>query len=226
MEAIVLAGGRGTRLRSVVSDVPKPMAPINGKPFLSGLLTWLKLQGVSKTILSVGYKHDCIKSFFGDSYAGMDIAYSVETSPLGTGGGVVNALDACSNQDVILINGDTFFNVDIVDLYSKHCYLSADMTLALKPMQCFSRYGAVKLDDKGRVTAFLEKAYRKEGLVNGGVYVLKKELLRFECGCFSLEQYMADHLEKRLFGSVVDQYFIDIGIPEDFERAQKELKFE
>ncbi|EMS9500795.1 nucleotidyltransferase family protein, partial [Campylobacter coli] len=171
MQAIVLAGGLGTRLRSVVQDLPKPMAPINGKPFLAFVLEYLKKQGITEIILSVSYKYELIQEYFKDEFEGMKIRYNVEKELLGTGGAIKDALKLVKNE-VYVVNGDTFFDIDLKKLVlngSKIC-------IALKQMQNFDRYGTVNVDEQGIVTSFEEKVFKKQGLINGGIYLLKKDI--------------------------------------------------
>ena len=221
MEAIILAGGLGTRLRSVVSEVPKCMAPVDGRPFLQYMLEWLSRYDVSHVVLSVGYLKEVIFSFMDSRACPFEISYAVEEEPLGTGGGIRLALTKCREDRVIVLNGDTFFDVDL-DALS----FTAPVTLALKPMRNFDRYGAVDWDGE-LVTGFHEKAACAEGLINGGVYALVRSQLdfafypkRFSFEKDLLEPLAAAHL---VAGQVQDGYFIDIGIPEDYARAQREL---
>lgn len=221
MEAIILAGGLGTRLRSVVSEVPKCMAPVDGRPFLQYMLEWLSRYDVSHVVLSVGYLKEVIFSYMDSRVWPFEISYAVEEEPLGTGGGIRLALTKCREDRVIVLNGDTFFDVDL-DALS----FSAPVTLALKPMRNFDRYGAVDWDGE-LVTGFHEKAACAEGLINGGVYALVRSQLdfafypkRFSFEKDLLEPLAAAHL---VTGQVQDGYFIDIGIPEDYARAQREL---
>ena len=221
MEAIILAGGLGTRLRSVVSEVPKCMAPVDGRPFLQYMLEWLSRYDVSHVVLSVGYLKEVIFSFMDSRAWPFEISYAVEEEPLGTGGGIRLALTKCREDRVIVLNGDTFFDVDL-DALS----FTAPVTLALKPMRNFDRYGAVDWDGE-LVTGFHEKAACAEGLINGGVYALVRSQLdfafqpkRFSFEKDLLEPLAAGHL---VAGQVQDGYFIDIGIPEDYARAQREL---
>ncbi len=222
MEAIVLAGGFGTRLQTVVKDVPKPMAEINGFPFLKYLLDSLNQQGVTKVILSVGYKQKIIKAYFQDHYLSMKIIYASEDSPLGTGGAIIQALKLTTDNDVYVLNGDTFFDVDLKAMQSLHIETKADITLSTKVMRDFNRYGTVKIK-AGRIIAFEEKQYQVEGSINGGIYLIKKEVFN----PFQLEtkfSFECDFLEKKLAQLKImafksDGYFIDIGIPEDYYRA-------
>lgn len=224
-EAVILAGGFGTRLQSVVSDVPKPMADIHGSPFLELLLRRLAQQGVCRVVLSVGYRHEVIQQYFGDSFASMEILYAIEQEPLGTGGGIQKALGMLQGADVFVLNGDTFFDVCLADLYRFHEQHQAAVTLSLKLMSPANRYGTVQLEGR-RVTGFREKAVLPQGLINGGVYCMRRDV-------FVKEQmpqkfgFEKDFLEPKasvipLFGRVEEAYFIDIGVPEDYRRAQLE----
>lgn len=226
-EAIVLAGGLGTRLRSVVPDLPKCMAPVAGKPFLAHLIHYYKSQGISNFIFSLGYKHEHILSFLENESSLDSYDYVIEEEPLGTGGAIKFACSKAKDPNVLVLNGDTFFQVNLESLTEVHQSFSADCTLALKPMKNFDRYGAVALNHDGIVTAFLEKQKFSDGLINGGVYALNAERFLTETlpEKFSFEKdYLEKMVSERKFsGSVQDEYFIDIGIPEDFERAQAEL---
>ena len=223
--AIILAGGFGTRLQKVVSDVPKPMAPIRNKPFLHYLLTSLQTQGVDKIVFSTGYLHEKIESYFGNNYNGLKIFYSQETKPLGTGGGIKKAFEYV-NENAFVVNGDSFFNVDLQAMRKFHTAQKADFTLALKPMQNVERYGTVELKEN-RITAFREKTFCESGFINGGVYITSRKV--FEQTnlpeVFSLEtDFLAKQLGNLLVaGFVSDGYFIDIGIPADYHRAEQEL---
>ena len=221
MEAVILAGGLGTRLRSVVSEVPKCMAPVDGKPFLQYMLEWLSRFDVSHVVLSVGYLREVVFAFIDSREWPFEISYAVEEEPLGTGGGIRLALTKCREDRVIVLNGDTFFNVDL-----KALTFAAPVTLALKPMRDFDRYGAVDLAG-GLVTGFHEKTACTEGLINGGVYALVRSRLdlAFYPGRFSFEKDLLEPLAaaRLVAGQVQEGYFIDIGIPEDYTRAQREL---
>ena len=221
MEAIILAGGLGTRLRSVVSEVPKCMAPVGGKPFLQYTLEWLSRFDIDHVVLSVGYLREVIFEFIESRNWPFDISYAIEKEPLGTGGGIVLALSKCRGNQVYVLNGDTFFNVDLNDLP-----FVAPVTLALKPMRDFDRYGAVDWDGD-LVTGFHEKQPCAEGLINGGVYAIDRSQMDLVLypKKFSFETDLLVPLSSLFLvaGRVQDGYFIDIGIPEDYERAQREL---
>lgn len=224
--AIILAGGLGTRLQSVVSDLPKPMAPVNGKPFLHYVLEDLQEQGITEAILSVGHKFESIVTFFGNHYCGISLRYVIERKPLGTGGGMMQAMAEVEGPCFIL-NGDTLFKVNLREMKHFAHDKNADLTLALKRMEKFDRYGTVTLAEHKRILSFEEKRYCDSGLINGGVYYAQADIFsgRHLPEVFSFEKEI---LEKEaggsLYGFESNGYFIDIGIPEDFARAQKELK--
>ncbi len=225
--AIILAGGLGTRLQSVVKDLPKSMADIAGKPFLEYQLNYLESQKIKHILLSVGYKYEPIQNYFGSRFKGLQINYAVEKEPLGTGGAVMNALKQCKEDSIFIINGDTFFPIPLEDLFYKHCEKKSALSLALKEMQNFDRYGVVNIDSNNAITGFEEKKFRKHGLINGGIYLADINILHSLNlpEKFSLEK---DLFEKQvtsisLYGFPFSQYFIDIGIPDDYARAQHEI---
>jgi D-glycero-alpha-D-manno-heptose 1-phosphate guanylyltransferase len=226
-ECIILAGGLGTRLRSAVPDLPKCMAPISGKPFLAYLIDYLLAQQVTKFIFSLGYMHEAIEDFIKSNYPQIQYQIALESEPLGTGGAIRLACDYATEENVIVLNGDTMFRVDIQSLLKYHTNKKSDCTLSLKTMHQFDRYGVVETDDENNITSFKEKKKYESGNINGGVYALHvssfKSILFPEK--FSFEK---DYLEKyfnqiKMVGYLVDGYFIDIGIPEDFEKAGREL---
>ncbi|MEK6662581.1 MAG: nucleotidyltransferase family protein [Pseudomonadota bacterium] len=226
MEALILAGGLGTRLREAVPDVPKPMAPIRNRPFLEHQMDYWIGQGVTRFILSVGYKHELIEAHFGDAYRQCPVAYAREASPLGTGGGLLLGLNQAHEDVVLVLNGDTFFEVNLTDLRDRHDTLLADVTIALRRIAHNDRYGEVALDAQGHVTAFNAAASGGEGIINGGVYLMRPAVLLglgFAPGNkVALEQDLFPRLlntGKRLAGLISDTNFIDIGIPEDYYRA-------
>ncbi len=225
MECVVLAGGKGTRLRSVVSDLPKCMAPVAGRPFLAWLLDDLREAGFDHIILSLGYKHEAVEAWVATRPDRDSITCVVEEEPLGTGGGVRLALRQAREDAVFILNGDTFFGVDYPAMQAFHRQSGAQATLALKPLRDFDRYGEVTLDGEGRITAFREKRPCAEGLINGGVYLLQRDALAEMPERFSLEK---DYFEPKaesagLAGFRSEGYFIDIGIPADYARAQRDF---
>ncbi|EPW9115616.1 D-glycero-D-manno-heptose 1-phosphate guanosyltransferase [Campylobacter coli] len=221
MQAIVLAGGLGTRLKSVVQDIPKPMAPINGKPFLTFVLEYLKKQGITEVILSASYKYELIQEYFKDEFHGMKIRYNIEKELLGTGGAIKDALKFIQNQAYVL-NGDTIFDIDLKKLVLN----DGKICIALKQMQNFDRYGTVNVDKQGIVTSFEEKVFKKQGLINGGIYLLKKDVFdEFDLEKkFSFEDFLqTKHKILKIQTQNFDDYFIDIGIPEDYMRFNNDF---
>ncbi len=224
----MLAGGLGTRLRQVVSDVPKPMAPVAGRPFLEYLLRYLRHHRIHTAVLSVGFKAEAIESRFGMRFGSLDLAYAKEAEPLGTGGGIRLALERCQTPQVAVINGDSFFDVDLAQLYRLHQDNRADATLALREVPDTSRYGTIELEGS-RVNAFREKSaeHSGPGFINGGIYLLGRERYLSETPAvpFSIEQdFFAPNTRRLNFqGLVSTGYFIDIGVPEDYQRAQHEF---
>lgn len=227
MECIVLAGGLGTRLRSVIGATPKCMAEVAGRPFLFYLLDYLKVQGISRVILSLGYKHQLISGHPQLQDCGLELAYAIESEPLGTGGGIRLAMQEARQDQVFVVNGDTFFALNMQAMYQQHEQTGAELTLGLKSMRDFDRYGSVEIDEQGLITAFREKQYQAEAFINGGVYLIQRNafLEHTSEGAFSFEQdYLQQQIPSRnLFGFCSDAYFIDIGIPSDFAKAQTDF---
>jgi D-glycero-alpha-D-manno-heptose 1-phosphate guanylyltransferase len=227
-EAIILAGGLGTRLRSAVPDLPKCMAPVAGKPFLCYVITHLQQQGITHFIFSLGYKSEVIEEFLQKEFPSLFFKTSIEAEPLGTGGAIKKALEKAKEKSVLIANGDTLFKIDVPLLTGFHTLSGANCTLSLKPMKNFDRYGVVDVDADNAITSFKEKQYFESGCINGGMYALHKNKFLDEDlpTKFSFEKdYLeAYYTKRRMFGLVQDEYFIDIGIPEDYERAQEELK--
>lgn len=227
-EAIILAGGMGTRLKSEIQDVPKPMAEINGKPFIEYLIRYLKNNGITHVILSVGYKAEIIENHFGNSFDGIAISYSHETTPLGTGGGVLLAMQQAKTENIVLVNGDTLFDVPLKELAGFHTQNNATVSIALKKIDDTTRYGTIEIDKNGRITAFREKTGgHGGGLISGGTYIIsKKKFLEFELPSrFSLEKdFLEKFYEKEYFwGLEFNGYFIDIGTPMAYRQAQTDF---
>src|SRR5690349_8657440 len=165
-EVIILAGGLGTRLRSVVSDLPKCMAPVAGQPFLKHVIRYLLSQGIEKFIFSLGYKHELIEEFLNNEFPTIHYECSVEQEPLGTGGAIYAACKRAKESNVLVVNGDTLFKAGLSKAFSFHLQHRADCTLMLKPMLDFDRYGAVDLDDDYTVNSFKEKQFFHTGDIN------------------------------------------------------------
>jgi len=226
-EAIILAGGLGTRLRESVPDLPKCMAPVAGRPFLFHVINYLRSQGVEKFIFSLGYKHELIEDYLSTQFSTLSYQCVIEDEPLGTGGAILLACTKAAEKNIVFTNGDTLFKIDLHKATMFHNHNNAECTLLLKPMTRFDRYGVVELDEEQLVNSFKEKQFYETGNINGGVYLLNKDKFLDEefPAKFSFEKH---YLEKfypvrRIYGLVQDNYFIDIGIPEDYNRAQSEL---
>ncbi len=227
MEAIILAGGLGTRLKSAVKDVPKPMASINSRPFLEYLLDQLINEGVQRVIFSVGHKSEIIQNHFAGQYRDCEIVYAIEENLLGTGGAIKNAMKHVRTQHVIVVNGDSLFLTNLRRQMEAHISANADVTLALKPMQNIDRYGTVDLNEQNAIIRFNEKQPLEQGLINTGNYIFNVSTFAAlnMPEKFSIEKdFFETHLEKLKFlGHQSNGYFLDIGIPADFRRAQYEI---
>jgi D-glycero-alpha-D-manno-heptose 1-phosphate guanylyltransferase len=204
------------------------MAPVNGRPFLFYVINYLRSQGIENFIFSLGYKHEVIEAYLQNEFPTLDFQYLIEKEPLGTGGAILASCYKTSEQTVLVVNGDTIFKADIEKAIANHTKQESDCTLLLKPMENFDRYGVVELNKDYSIKSFEEKKFYKKGLINGGVYILNTEQFLAEelPGKFSFEKdYLEKYFETRkIYGSVQDEYFIDIGIPEDYFRVQQELK--
>lgn len=231
-EAIVLAGGLGTRLKQVVSDVPKPMAEVNGKAFLDYILFLLAKNGIKRVILAVGYMHWVIEEFLkhpARTY-GMEIDYSREEEPLGTGGAIFKALAAVRGDAAFVLNGDTYFDVPLANLETFAVACEANVAFSLTTVDNSSRYGTVNVADNGRILSFEEKVpgTDRPAIISGGIYFMKKSLLtKYPRPIkFSIEQDLFNRELHNLnaYGKVYEGIFVDIGIPEDYALAQSLLK--
>ena len=227
-EAIILAGGLGTRLREAVPDLPKCMAPVAGKPFLYYVISYFAKQGIDKFLFSLGYKHEIIEDYITSEFDTIQYTFCVEEKPLGTGGAIRLACEQATEKTALVLNGDTLFQVNLDKLAPFHHMCGADCTLSLKPMRNFDRYGVVTLNKDYSIESFREKDYYQEGLINGGIYALNVGKFQSENlpEVFSFERdYLEAYYKKRrMYGVIQDEYFIDIGIPDDYMRAQSELK--
>ena len=235
MEAILLCGGLGTRLRSVVSDRPKPMADIAGKPFLHYLVRMLSEKGVERFVFALGYMGEQIEAYFRDGREyGISIAYSYEESPLGTGGAIRNALSLVSEENVLVLNADTYFHTDYENLFMQQLKNKSAMTIAGRKIEDISRYGAILKDESGRILRWNEKMNPNEGKssrpgeINGGIYVMQKSLIeKIPEGKQSLENdcipaWLKDGVYLQAISS--DGYFMDIGIPEDYAQFKEDVE--
>jgi D-glycero-alpha-D-manno-heptose 1-phosphate guanylyltransferase len=226
MEAIVLAGGLGTRLASRVSGLPKAMAPVAGRPFLEILLRQLERCGCTRAILAVGYLHAAIENHFGAAFAGVRIDYAVEETPLGTGGAIRNALALARNDATLVLNGDTYLEADYAAMQRMHAAEKRPITIAIVHQPDIARYGGVQVRE-GRIAGFEEKGRSGPGWINAGAYVLSRE---FPWPAQSRDKFS---FEKDVLGAHIgdlqpaafpaEGFFLDIGVPEDYDLAQARL---
>ncbi len=228
--AIILAGGMGTRLKTIISDLPKPMAPIMNVPFLTYQLNYLKHFGIKKVIFSVGYLSEKIIAHYNQSFENISIEYSIEKNPLGTGGGIRMAMSNLNEDLVLILNGDSFFDLDLEQFYNLHLEQKSDFSLALRYVNNSERYGNIEFNSSNQITSFIEKnQLNQSGYINAGVYILSKKLYLQNTKSninFSIEK---DFFEKQLNQLIIKgfefkDYFIDIGIPEDYLKAQDDFK--
>ncbi|OQY94355.1 MAG: histidinol phosphate phosphatase [Sphingobacteriales bacterium UTBCD1] len=228
-EAVILAGGFGTRLRDAVPDLPKCMAPVNEQPFLTYVIRYLLSQGIEKFIFSLGYKHKFIEEFLETEFPTINYQCCIEHEPLGTGGAIRFSIQKTTGKNVLVLNGDTLYKIDTAGFSHSHQANSALCSIALKPMKDFDRYGVVELGDDNIIKDFNEKQFYPSGLINGGIYLINREaFLQKELpDKFSFEKDFLEKefMNKTIFGFVHDNYFIDIGIPGDYKRVQEELKY-
>lgn len=230
--AIILAGGLGTRLRETVPDLPKPMAPVNGRPFLEHQMDYWLGQGVRRFILSVGYRREAIMDHFGAEYRGAAVDYAIEETPLGTGGGVLLAVERLKDDaPVLLLNGDTFFEVSLADLQSFHKERRSGWTFSLFRANEAGRYMGMDVADDGRIRELRSGRGEIGALANGGVYLVEPPLVRgagFVPGDkLSLEDDLLSRLQaigSGLYGMECAGRFIDIGVPADYFRAAEILQ--
>ena len=226
-KALILAGGLGTRLRSEVSDVPKPMAPIQGEPFLSYLLSHCRDHKIRHVYLSVGYMKEKIIEYYGHNFQGLSLEYIQEVSPKGTGGAISYAVEkAALLEPFFVFNGDSFFDVDLMEMKHQFLQSQAHMSMALYWQDNDpSRYGKVKISGE-KITEFLEKGSAQAGLINGGVYYLSpQQIMPFvKSSVFSFEKDLLEknikHLEVQPFTNNKNNFFLDIGMPADYQKAQ------
>ena len=226
MQAVILAGGQGTRLRPVVSDVPKPLAPIGGRPFLAIVLDHLERQGVSDVILAVGYMGGAIERTLGHSHGAIALRYVYEDAPLGTGGALRKALAEVERFPVLAMNGDTYLDIDLDAMVGTHAAAAARLSVAVRHVDDTGRYGRVVVEH-GRIIGFSRGKANRPGLINCGVYVFSENLLsrpdlpeRFSFEKDFLERHVAEIAPLAIEAR---GYFIDIGVPEDYARAAQKL---
>lgn len=222
-EAIILAGGLGTRLRGVVDDVPKALAPVAGRPFLACLLDALARQGMRRAVLATGYLGAQIEAALGTSWRGMALVYSREPEPLGTGGALLRATRHVAHDAFFVLNGDTWLELDYGAFSCSVAEAGARIGVALASVPDVSRYGAARVEDD-RVTGFNEKGQTGTGFINAGVYWLRRDLLEDSptgaAFSFEREVLLPAVAREPVIGYTRTREFIDIGVPDDYRRAQ------
>lgn len=225
LEAIILAGGLGTRLSSVLHGLPKPMAPIGGRPFLEILLQGLHRSNFQQAILSIGDRSTVIKEHFGSQFGTMRLKYSEEKCPLGTGGAIRQALSLIDGQHSLVLNGDTLVTLDYAAMEREHLECGSQISIAVIENPDSQRYGKLVVEN-GVVNGFVEKSDSGPGLINAGVYIFDRNVDWHSVGnTFSIERdFLAPFVaDLRPHAFLTSGYFIDIGIPEDYARAQRDL---
>lgn len=226
MEAIVLAGGLGTRLAARLHGVPKSMAPVAGRPFLEILLTQLQRAGCTRVLLSVGYLHTVIQEHFGASFHDMRVDYAIESVSLGTGGAIRFALKQAREESVLVLNGDTFLQADYAAMMHFHAAEGAGLTIAVVRHPDITRYGGLIIAGK-RIVAFEEKGRSGPGFISAGAYVFPRDLAwpptLEEKFSIEFDFFAPEICRLRPAAYQVDGFFLDIGLPEDLDRAQTEL---
>jgi len=231
IETIILAGGKGTRLKNVLDDRPKPMAVINNKPFLEWILLMLSKQGIQRAVISTGHLGKEIESYFANSRdLGVEIEFVRDPFPLGTAGAIRNALDKTNSERVLVLNGDSYLRFKLSNFLNTHLSYNAKVSICLAQIEDSSRYGTVEVDNDGRVLAFLEKPLKKKpGLINSGVYLFERDVIKKipKGKIISLEiDIFPNLINKGLYGVQCEGTFIDIGTPDSFNKANKLLRRE
>ncbi len=225
VEAIILAGGLGTRLASVVPTLPKALAPIRGKPFLDTMLERLaQSKMIAKAVLAIGYRSDAILRHYEERSAPLPLAYSIEIEPLGTGGALLHALSQTEGKTLLVLNGDCFCNLFYSDFISYHSSKNADLTLAVLHSNDLRRFGSVEFTDEGRITRFQEKSQEKTaGYLSAGIYLIEREVLSsFANGPCSIEtDFFPKLLAKNMYAYIHKGSFLDIGTPQSYQLAQQ-----
>jgi len=225
--AIILAGGLGTRLRSIVSEVPKPMAPINGKPFLYYLLELLEKNHIRRVVLAVGYKKEIIIEYFGYRFRSIEISYSKESNPLGTGGAILKALNKLNNKRVFIINGDTYFNISLKSLENFHKKKNSSLTIAVKEIFHPDRYDCVLFNSDSRIISF-NNTEAISNYINGGISIIELDMFnqyrlpkKFS---FELDFLFKYYSVEKLYTYKSKAYFMDIGVPDSYYLFEEAMR--
>ncbi len=226
MKAVILCGGLGTRLGSLTKETPKPLLEVAGQPFIAHVLNHLTRARIDELVLAVGFQWRKLQAFVGDNWDGVPVQYSVEAQPLGTGGAISAAMESASLPEALVVNGDTLFDIDIPSFIKFAKDKDAQVCIALRKVEDCYRFGRVSLATDGELVTFGEKAERGPGLINGGIYYLRRDALsEINPKTFSFEtDFLAQkHPRHTVYGLTSNAYFIDIGVPVDLQRAQTGL---
>lgn len=223
-EAIVLAGGKGTRLKPISGETPKPLVMVGGKPFVYWILQELEQQGFSRVVLATGYKSDLFRSqVLKDNPINIEVLFSEEEAPLGTGGAIRNAMEYINEDEFFVFNGDSYCEVSCEKVVAHAMQTGADICVVAMQVDDVSRYGQIRCDDATRVVTMIEKGGSGPGLINSGVYYIKRESMQsFEPDSqFSFEQEVLEKAKNGFYAYISKGYFVDIGIPESYRMADR-----
>ncbi|OON35652.1 hypothetical protein BTJ39_22065 [Izhakiella australiensis] len=223
-DVVILAGGYGTRLKSISGDIPKPMVDISGKPFLYRLMEYVESQGVKRIVLSLSYEADyIIKRVTMDNPVKCEVDFVVEKNPLGTGGGIKYACSKVNTEKFIVLNGDTYCELNYQEFISASYH--SDLLISGVEVDDVSRYGSLDIDEDFNVNAVVEKGKKGKGVINSGIYILSKENIQnYPLDSFSFEQDLLPTFKGRFKAFISKAYFIDIGIPDDYYLACEKFK--
>lgn len=227
-EVIILCGGMGTRLKAVNPTLPKALVPVAGKPFLHYVINYLQQQGIQQFVFATGYGHADVEEYLKTQHSALKAKFSNETTPLGTGGAIMQALQKTTEPQVLVVNGDTIFKANILSLYAFHHKQNAVCSIAATSTQNSSRYGLLEIDELGMLKGFAEKdAAISAGVINAGMYIINQDIFSgLPLGpAFSFEKdYLEKYVQlKPIAAQVQDAYFIDMGIPSDLAKAEKDF---
>jgi len=223
--AVILAGGFGTRLRQVVSDRPKVMAEINGKPFIAYILDQLVAAGIDRVIISIGYMADIVGNTIGARYNGLHVDYSREETPLGTAGALKLAGPAVSTEYCLVMNGDSYTEFDPILFFMTHKQKNANITLLVKTVDDTTHFGIIQMNEQNEINKFMEKERSTgTGLINAGIYIMKTSVLQKipdKAPCSLEYDFFPAMIGKNIYGYEAKGRFIDIGTPESYLEAEK-----
>lgn len=227
-DVVILCGGMGTRLKAVVDDRPKPMAQIENRPFIDILIGHVSAFGFRRFILCTGYKTESIQEYYKNRKCNIEILISREQELLGTGGAVKNAQPLIGSDPFLVLNGDSFLDVDLCRFGQFHLAKKALLSIALINTMDTKTYGSIKIDSTGRIVEFCEKKEKSQkGMINAGIYLFNHEVLSLmpDSGKFSLEyDFFPKIVNREMYGYLTKGLFVDIGTPQRYAQAKQLLK--